>query len=108
MVKKFLTLNNGIPSHDTLERVFENIDSEEFEGCFIAWTRSISEKCGAIIAIDGKTLRRSYDNFMDQSPIHILNAWRDDNRLVLGQMKVDGKSNEITAIPKMFLRNYVA
>lgn len=97
----FLTLQNGIPSHDTINRVFSSINPKKFELAFISWVNSIKNKDikGEVIAIDGKTLRGSKDSFHDTKAIHLVNAWACSNELVLGQLKVDGKSNEITAIP---------
>jgi predicted transposase YbfD/YdcC len=97
-----LELRNGIPSHDTFRRVFSLIDPEEFRACFIAWTQAISKAVdGDIIAMDGKTLRRSFDVATGLSAIHVLNAWSSANDFCVGQMKVDGKSNEITAMPEL-------
>lgn len=99
-LKKYIALENGIPSHDTFERVFENLDSEAFNKAFINWTTTITDKSeGRIIAIDGKTSRRSHDG--DKGAIHIVNAWVDENDLILGQLKTSKKSNEITAIPEL-------
>ena len=98
----FLELPNGIPSHDTFGRVFSMLDAEAFQSCFVKWVKSVSEVTqGQIIAIDGKTLRRSHDSGAGKSAIHMVNAWASANNLVLGQVKVDDKSNEITAIPKL-------
>ncbi len=101
-LKKFLELPNGIPSHDTFARVFARLNPEEFQQSFLNWMRSISQIFQEeVIAIDGKTLRHSYDSSMDKSAIHMVSAWASANRLVLGQVKVDEKSNEITAIPEL-------
>ena len=98
----FLTLANGIPSHDTFNRVFRALDPEAFEKCFVSWVNSLRETISKeIVAIDGKTVRRSFDNASGQSAIHIVGAWARENELVLGQVAVDDKSNEITAIPKL-------
>ena len=98
----FLELPGGIPSHDTFGRVFSLLDAERFQSCFVQWVRSVSEITeGQIVAIDGKTVRRSHDARAGRSAIHLVNAWASANRLVLGQVKVDDKSNEITAIPKL-------
>ena len=100
--KKFLELPNGIPSHDTFSRVFQLLNPEELQRCFLNWTQSVCQLTeGEIIAIDGKTLRHSYDTANDQKAIHLVSAWASKNRLVLGQTKVDKKSNEITAIPSL-------
>lgn len=101
-LKTFLALPNGIPSHDTFGRVFARIDPTQFQNCFIRWMRNIYRLTnGEVVPIDGKTLRHSFDTTIDQSPIHIVSAWATANRLVLGQLKVDDKSNEITAIPEL-------
>jgi len=99
--RKFLTLENGIPSEDTINRVFSAIDSDEFESCFIEWVNSISVmKREQVIAIDGKNLRGAKSNGK-MSPVHMVSAWASDNNLVLGQVRVNEKSNEITAIPRL-------
>lgn len=99
-LRKFLTLPYGIPSHDTFERVNECIDPVQFSKCFTKWTEDISQRsAGTVIAIDGKTSRRSFDNQLQKDPIHIVNAWISSNSLILGQLKTSEKSNEITAIP---------
>jgi predicted transposase YbfD/YdcC len=100
-LKTFLDLPNGIPSKDTINRVFSAIDSEQFEAYFIEWVSSIlSIKSGQTIAIDGKTVRGA-KNHGKKSPIHLVSAWSNENNLVLGQVKTDEKSNEITAIPQL-------
>jgi predicted transposase YbfD/YdcC len=97
-----LELPNGIPSHDTFRRVFSLINPNVFRSCFISWTQALSEATGGdIIAFDGKTLRRSFDTATGLSAIHVVNAWSCENDLCLGQMKVDSKSNEITAMPAL-------
>lgn len=101
-LRTILSLPNGIASHDTIERVFKRIRPEKFEECFIAWTNSLFKKIGGeIISIDGKTLRGSQDKKNGKSAIHMVSAWANTNRLVLGQIKTEEKSNEITAIPKL-------
>lgn len=98
----FLELPNGIPSHDTFGDVFSRIDPEQFRECFIEWVRAVSELTkGQVIAIDGKTLRRSHDRLGSKEAIHMVSAWSSVNGLVLGQVKTDEKSNEITAIPQL-------
>lgn len=100
--KTFLALPNGIPSHDTLGRVFARLDPEAFRECFVAWMDAVAELTqGEVVAIDGKTLRRSYDRAGDKSAIHMVSAWAADNGVVLGQYKTQEKSNEITAIPAL-------
>lgn len=96
----FLVLPNGIPSHDTFNRLFGNLCPEQFEKCFGDWVNSISDLIiGQLISIDGKTIRGAKIN--GRSPIHMVSAWSSENDLVLGQIKVEEKSNEITAIPKL-------
>ncbi len=98
-LRKFLKLPNGIPSDDTINRVFSSIDSSQFETCFIDWVNSISKLSkGQVIAIDGKTLRGAKSQGK-KSPVHMVSAWANQNNLVLGQVRVNEKSNEITAIP---------
>jgi predicted transposase YbfD/YdcC len=101
-LKKFLELPNGIPSHDTFARVFAIIEPQQFQNSFLNWIKSINKITeGEVIAIDGKTLRHSYDKGKDKGAIHMVSAWATNNRLVLGQCKVEEKSNEITAIPEL-------
>lgn len=101
-LKGFLELPNGIPSHDTFGRVFALLDAQQFRDCFLAWVQAVSAVTrGQVIAIDGKTLRRSHDKSLGKSAIHMVSAWASENRLVLGQTKVAEKSNEITAIPEL-------
>jgi predicted transposase YbfD/YdcC len=101
-LKQFLELPNGIPSHDTFARVFSRLEPEQFQNCFLNWVKSISKVVAKeVVAIDGKTLRHSYDNGGDKKAIHMVSAWATEQRLVLGQVKVDEKSNEITAIPEL-------
>ena len=95
----FLTLPNGIPSHDTLNRVISSLCPIEFEACFSRWVSSLIEATGDIISIDGKTICGAKIN--GKSPIHMVSAWASNNNLALGQVKVDDKSNEITAIPDL-------
>ena len=101
-LKQFLELPNGIPSHDTFARVFARIDPQQLQNSFLSWIKSINKITeGEVIAIDGKTLRHSYDKGKDKGAIHMVSAWATTNRLVLRQCKVDEKSNEITAIPEL-------
>lgn len=98
----FLDLAKGIPSHDTFGRVFARIDPEEFQSHFLAWVRAVFEVSnGQVIAFDGKQLRRSHDHANGKDAIYMVSAWAVANGLVLGQVKVDDKSNEITAIPEL-------
>lgn len=100
-LKTFLELPNGIPSHDTFGRVFSMISAEEFESCFLSWVKTIAEQIEGVVAIDGKTVRRSHNGSTEQKAIHMVSAWASNNGVVLGQVKTDEKSNEITAIPKL-------
>ena len=101
-LKTFLALPNGIPSHDTVARVFARLEPEQMQQCFLSWIAAISRLTqGEIIPIDGKTVRGSYDTRNGKGAIHMVSAWASANRLVLGQHKVDEKSNEITAIPQL-------
>ena len=100
-LKTFLELPNGIPSHDTFGRVFARIDPKQFEECFLNWVRSLNEKIAGVVALDGKTLRRSHDAANGKKALHMVSAWAAENRLVLAQVAVDEKSNEITAIPEL-------
>lgn len=97
--KTFLELPAGIPSHDTFRRVLSRIDPQQFQQCFLEWVRSAFELTqGQVVAIDGKKSRRSYDLRDGKSAISMVSAWASDNQMVLGQVKVDDKSNEIPAI----------
>jgi predicted transposase YbfD/YdcC len=98
---KFLRLPDGIPSHDTFRRVFAQLDPSAFQECFIGWVRDVAGTIEGVIAIDGKTLRRSHDRNRGKKAIHMVSAWAAENSLVLGQVKTDEKSNEITAIPEL-------
>jgi len=98
--KTFLNLRNGIPSHDTFNRVFAALDPQQFLDCFLRWTQSLREVVHQeIVALDGKALRRALNK--DQSVKYIVSAWAESNGLVLGQLKVADKSNEITAVPEL-------
>lgn len=101
-LEQFLTLPHGIPSHDTFGRVFAQIDPERFEASFHSWIQAVFELTeGQVVAIDGKRVRRSHDRRKGKGAIHLVSAWATANHLVLGQVKVDDKSNEITAIPEL-------
>lgn len=103
--RTFLALPNGIPSHDTFGRIFAALDPEVFKECFIKWVQAIaSDLTGEIVAIDGKTLRHSFDTSADKAAIHMVSAWASEQNLCLGQIKTEAKSNEITAIPKLLER----
>jgi len=97
----FLELPNGIPSHDTFGRVLALLNPDEFRKCFVNWVDSLCNIMGDIVNIDGKALRHSYDTTSDKSMIYMVSAWANKNNLVLGQVKVSEKSNEITAIPTL-------
>jgi predicted transposase YbfD/YdcC len=101
-LRTILELPNGIPSHDTFGRVFAMLDPVHFEACFREWVASLAEQIEGVIAIDGKTLRRSHDKANGKKTLHMVSAWAAENRLVLAQVAVEKKSNEITAIPKLF------
>ena len=106
---ELLNLDNGIPSHDTLGDVFAVIDTEQFSQCFSNWVADLSNLSEEdIIAIDGKCLRRSIDKASNKAAIYMVSAWSRQNSLVLGQVKVDDKSNEITAIPELLTRLDIA
>ena len=100
-LKQFLTLPHGVPSRDTFSRVFRLLDPEPFRACFVAFMQRFAATCPGVAAVDGKTLRRSFDIAAGSSPLHLVSAWACEQRLVPGQLAVDGKSNEITAIPKL-------
>jgi len=100
-LKKFLELPNGIPSHDTFNRVFAIIDPEEFEQSFMKWVSSIvTIKNGELVSLDGKTIRGAKSKGK-KSPFHVVSAWAHESNMVLGQLMTDEKSNEITAIPQL-------
>lgn len=95
-----MELKNGIPSHDTMQRIFEMLDPKEFEKCFAEWVSSVcTKKDRQVISVDGKTVCGSRS--ADRNPIHMISAWANDAQLVLGQIATDEKSNEITAVPKL-------
>jgi len=102
-LQTFLVLPHGIPSHDTFGRVFAWLNPQRFQECFLAWTQAVAQLTqGALISLDGKTVRASFDRATASSPLHMLSAWcSDQGGLVIGQLKTDSKSNEITAIPEL-------
>lgn len=101
-LKRFLELPNGIPSHDTFARIFASINPQKFQECFLSWIKSVAVLTdGEVIAIDGKSLKHSYDKKAGNRAISMVSAWAGTNKLVLAQRKVDSKSNEITAIPEL-------
>lgn len=97
-LKTFLDLPNGIPSHDTLNRVVGLLDPRALQDCFSSWLNRTSTE-GKVVSVDGKTLRRSYDKGKEQEPLHLVNVWNADDHIILGQEAVNTKSNEIIAIP---------
>jgi predicted transposase YbfD/YdcC len=101
-LEKFLDLSAGIPSHDRFNAIFRAIKPAEFEKCLLSWITTLHEITeGQVVAIDGKTLRRSFDTKNSKAAIHMVSAWATANHISLGQIVVDEKSNEITAIPKL-------
>lgn len=101
-LSQFLELPHGIPSHDTFGRVFAKLDPDQFERCFLAWVQTLLEMpTGEQVAIDGKTLRRSHDRIQGRGPVHLVSAWAETERLVLGQLTTAAESNEISAIPHL-------
>ncbi len=101
-LRTFPALPSGIPAHDTFARVFARLDPVEFQRCFLAWVRAVvPETVGQVVALDGKTLRRSHDRGNGKAALHMVSAWASDSGLVLGQLAVDEKSNAITAIPTL-------
>ncbi len=100
-LREFLSLDNGLPSHDTFSRVFRALEPEQFRRCFQDFMGRFAATCQGVIAIDGKVLRRSFDTASAKSSLHMVSAWGCEQRLVLGQIATDAKSNEITAVPKL-------
>ena len=101
LLRRFLPFRDGTPSHDHLGDIFATIDAEQFQRCFVDWVAALTGAPAEVIAIDGKTLRRSYQKKGAKAPIHMVSAFAARQRLVLGQVKVADKSNEIVAIPKL-------
>src|ERR671933_1101977 len=101
-LETFLALPNGIPSHDTFRRVFMLIDPDAFEVCFTRWVQSWARGVAReVVAVDGKPVRRSGSRRHHHGPLHVVSAWASGQGLALGQRAVDGKSNEIAAIPEL-------
>ncbi len=103
LLRRFLRLEGGIPSHDTFSRIFRLLDPDAFEASFARFVAAFAEQVetGAIVAVDGKTARRSFDRQGGRRPLHMVSAWAVEQRLVLGQQKVAGDSNEIEALPEL-------
>jgi predicted transposase YbfD/YdcC len=100
-LRSFLTLANGLPSHDTFSRLFRNLDPDQFRDSFQRFMGQFSEQLQGVVAIDGKVLRRSFDRVSGKSALHMVSAWGCEQRLVLAQIATDAKSNEITAVPRL-------
>ena len=102
-LQTFLSLPHGIPSHDTFGRVFARLNPRRFQECFLSWTQAVAQLThGALVSLDGKTVKASFDRATGASPFHMVSAWCSENGgLVVGQIKTDTKSNEITAIPEL-------
>lgn len=100
-LRSFLTLANGLPSHDTFSRLFRNLDPDQFRGSFQRFMKQFSKQLQGVVAIDGKVLRRSFDQASGKSALHMVSAWGSEQRLVLAQIATEAKSNEITAVPKL-------
>jgi len=101
LLRRFRPFCDGTPSHDHLGDIFATLDAEQFQRCFVSWVAALTGTAAEVIAIDGKTLRRSYQKKGAKMPIHMVSAFAARQRLVLGQVKVAEKSNEIVAIPKL-------
>jgi predicted transposase YbfD/YdcC len=101
VLREFLTLPGGPPSHDTFSRIFRLLDPEQFHTAFQSFMADFAAAQAGVVALDGKTIRRSFDRAASASPLHLVSAWASDERLVLGQMKVAADSNEITAVPAL-------
>ena len=100
--RKFLELPNGIPSHDTIRRLFIRLKPDQLQECFLSWVAALRQHISKeVISIDGKTARHSGDSLAGKAALHLVSAWANQNRLVLGQVAVDEKSNEITAVPQL-------
>ncbi len=97
--ESFLELPHGIPAHDTFARIFASMDPKEFQQAFLGWVEAVQTVTKRIVAIDGKTLRRSHEK--NKSPLHPVSAWAHENKMVLGQVRTREKSNETTAIPEL-------
>ena len=101
LLRRFLPFEDATPSHDQLGILFSRLDMDQFQRCFVTWVAELHGTLEGVVAIDGKTLRRSFDTGSNKAAIHMVSAWACEQKLVLGQRKVDDKSNEITAIPEL-------
>ena len=101
MLREFLKLEGGPPSHDTFSRIFRLLDPEQFHSAFQRFMAAFGATRARVVALDGKSLRRSFDRAAGTSPLHLVSAWASDERLVLGQIKVAAEGNEITATPAL-------
>ena len=101
LLRRFMRLPGGIPSHDTFSRLFRLLDPKAFEACFGRFVAAFAARVEEVVAIDGKAARRSFDRRAGARPLHLVSAWACEQRLVLGQCRVDGHSNEITALPEL-------
>lgn len=100
-LRKIFPFKNGIPTHETLGMILGSIDPKQFMECFMQWTQILAGEIKGVIAIDGKTVRGSYNESINQSALHIVSAWASQQKVTLGQLKVGDKTNEITAIPRL-------
>lgn len=100
-LETYLELPGGIPPHDTINRVFQMIGPDQFHDAFFRWTSAVAGKIEGVVAIAGKTIRRSKDESKSNRPSHVVSAWSCGASLVLGQLRVDEKTNEIKAIPEL-------
>ncbi len=100
-LRRFLPFFEGTPSHDQLGLIFAALDAAQFQHCFTVWVSALTETVKGVVAVDGKTLRRSFDRAGAKAAVHMVSAWSSRQRMVLGQQAVDDKSNEITAIPQL-------
>jgi predicted transposase YbfD/YdcC len=101
LLRRFLRLPGGVPSHDTFSRIFRLLDPDAFEACFARYLGALAEQVAGVVAIDGKTARRSFDRQTGRPPLHLISAWACEQRLVLGQRRVDDGANEIVALPEL-------
>lgn len=103
-LRRFLPYDRGLPAHDTLNDVIDALDADPFKTCFSTWVETVRERAPDIVAIDGKTARRTHARAKGRAPLHLISAWAARQRIVLGQEAVDEKSNEIAAIPLLLER----